>query len=99
MQKITTEGIVRALLTASLLIFSASAYSTAPAEALAMFKLQNDQPIEFVAHSSDPCQKGAEFKHHEQEQASNDLMMGVMLAARESGMHLEVIEEETCLRR
>ena len=87
------------LLTLSLFVISANAYSKAPVDPIALFKLQNKQPIEFVTQTTTLCSNMSEFKLHEQEQANNDLMMGVMLAAKESGMQIELVEEDPCTRR
>ena len=87
---------MRKLLTILIIAGATNAHAAAPQTAKSLFEMNSSEPIEFVSQSANLCSDTSVFRNSELERASNDLVMGVMLAAKESGMQIEIVEEEIC---
>ncbi len=90
---------MRSFTTIGLLLVAASAYGVAPNAPEALFVTSTKTPIEYVSHKTEHCTASEQFPSTEPEATSPDLLMGVLLAAKETGMEIHVVEEVSCFAR
>lgn len=83
-----------------LFLASASAQAANPTMPSGLFELQTIEPVEYVRHQSSQadCADANRYLGSDEERAGQELVLGVMLAAQESGMSIVVVEEEACFR-
>lgn len=90
---------MRALITTGLILLASSAYGVAPTAPEAPFESSTSAPIEFVSHQARACDTPEQFQKNENQENADDLMMGILLAAKESGITIEIVEEHSCFGR
>ncbi len=90
---------MRSLITIGLLLAAASAYGVTPTAPEALFDTSNNTQIEYISHQNSSCTTADQFPSTEQEATKSDLLLGVLLAAKETGIEIEIVEEVSCFAR
>ena len=94
------EDIVRSLLLApGLFLVAMSAYGVAPSDTRHDYDSEKSVSVEYVSQQVSSCLVPHQVQSREQEEVAADLVMGIMLAARESGIRVEVVEDSPCLSK
>ena len=90
---------MRSLLTLAIMLATGVANAVTPMTPADLFKTNTQTELEYVSQQTNQCAEVHGFQTSAQEQASEDLVMSVMLAARESGIPIHVVEDDPCTQR